>query len=148
MAPEVAHGTDYDARVDIYSLGIVLYRLMNGNRLPFHDTTAQVLDPRERWNAVERRLRGDPLPPPCEASPEMAAVILRACAYAPEERFADASEMKAALAVSRKTARPRPGRRCGGKRRRRMKSGGKKRCGKIPTERSFCSGKKIRKKRP
>ena len=29
MAPEVMNGGDYDARVDIYSLGLVLYRLMN-----------------------------------------------------------------------------------------------------------------------
>ena len=35
MAPEVANSTTYDARADIYSLGIVLYRLLNNNRLPF-----------------------------------------------------------------------------------------------------------------
>ena len=40
MAPEVTNSNNYDARVDTYSLGIVLYRLLNGNRLPFLDTEA------------------------------------------------------------------------------------------------------------
>ena len=35
MAPEVYRGDAYNATVDIYSLGIVLYRLLNDNRAPF-----------------------------------------------------------------------------------------------------------------
>lgn len=97
MAPEVANSSDYDARVDTYSLGIVLYRLLNGNRLPFLDTEKQLLNPNERRNAVNRRLRGEDLPAPCDASPAMADLILRACAYDPNMRFASATEMKQAL---------------------------------------------------
>lgn len=97
MAPEVANSVDYDARVDTYSLGIVLYRLLNGNRLPFLDTEKQLLNPNERRNAVDRRLRGEELPAPCDASPAMADLILRACAYDPNMRFSSATEMKKAL---------------------------------------------------
>lgn len=97
MAPEVANGSDYDARADIYSLGIVLYRLLNGNRLPFLDTEKQLLNPNERRNAIERRLRGEKLGLPCDASPAMANLILQACAYDPQKRFASATEMKQAL---------------------------------------------------
>lgn len=97
MAPEVATGSKYDSRVDTYSLGIVLYRLLNGNRLPFLDTEKQLLNPNERRNAVDRRLQGEAFPPPFEASPEMADVILRACAYDPNKRFSSATEMKHAL---------------------------------------------------
>lgn len=97
MAPEVAHSSEYDARVDTYSLGIVLYRLLNGNRLPFLDTEKQVLSPNERGNALNRRMRGEALPAPCDASPAMADLILRACAYDPDMRFASATEMKQAL---------------------------------------------------
>ena len=97
MAPEVANGSEYDARVDTYSLGIVLYRLLNGNRLPFLDTEKQLLNPNERRNAVDRRLRGEELPAPCDASTAMADLILRACAYDPNMRFASATEMKQAL---------------------------------------------------
>lgn len=97
MAPEVATGTSYDARVDICSLGIVLYRLLNGNRLPFLETEQQLQNPNERKNAVERRIRGEKMNPPCNASPQVAAVIMRACAYNPQARFANATEMKEAL---------------------------------------------------
>ena len=97
MAPEVANSNEYDARVDTYSLGIVLYRLLNSNRLPFLDTEKQLLNPNERRNAVDRRLRGEELPAPCDASPAMADLILRACAYDPNMRFASATEMKQAL---------------------------------------------------
>ena len=97
MAPEVIKGNDYDARVDIYSLGIVLYRLSNDNRIPFLDTEKQLFSPVERRNAVERRIRGEALPPPCNASPDMANLILCACAFDPNQRFASASVMKQAL---------------------------------------------------
>lgn len=97
MAPEVATGTHYDARVDVYSLGVVLYRLLNQNRLPFIESEQQLLNPNERKNAVERRLRGEQMKPPCAASAQVAAAILRACAFNPENRFANATEMKEAL---------------------------------------------------
>lgn len=97
MAPEVARGTHYDARVDIYSLGIVLYRLLNKNRFPFLDTDKQFLSPHDRKIAVDRRLSGETLPAPCNASPEMADIILRACAYDPNRRFANPTVMKNAL---------------------------------------------------
>ena len=38
MAPEVYHGQKYGAEADIYSLGMVLYRLLNKGRDPFVDT--------------------------------------------------------------------------------------------------------------
>ncbi len=97
MAPEVANSGNYDARVDIYSLGIVLYRLLNDNRLPFIETEQQLLNPNERRNAVERRLRGEALVPPCNASKDVAGIVMCACAYKPEARFSNATAMKNAL---------------------------------------------------
>lgn len=97
MAPEIEKGEEYDERADIYSLGLVLYRLMNENRLPFLATEEQWKNPHERTAAVNRRLRGEPLPAPCNASPEMSDVILCACAYSPDRRFMSASAMKKAL---------------------------------------------------
>jgi len=98
MAPEVICSIDYDARVDIYSLGILLYKLLNDNRLPFVDTKKQLLSPSDRKNALERRIRGEQIPAPKEASEEVAAMILKACAYEPKDRFANAGEMKKAIA--------------------------------------------------
>ncbi|MCD8324019.1 MAG: protein kinase [Clostridiales bacterium] len=97
MAPEVEKGTEYDARVDLYSLGLVLYRFMNKNRLPFLDTDRQLLNPNDRVEAVRRRMSGEALPLPCDASPDMAQVILCACAYDPRRRFSTATAMKTAL---------------------------------------------------
>lgn len=103
MAPEVVYSYDYDERVDVYALGLVLYRLLNKNRLPFLDTEKQLLLPRERQNAVDCRLRGDVLPAPCEASPTVADIVLKACAYRPEDRFSTAAEMKQALTEAAET---------------------------------------------
>ena len=97
MAPEVANNSEYDDRVDIYSLGLVLYRLLNNNKPPFLDTEKQLLSPNERKNAWDRRIRGEELPAPCDASPAMSDLILRACAYDPDMRFSSATEMKQAL---------------------------------------------------
>lgn len=71
--------------------------LLNNNKLPFLDTEKQLLNPNERKNAVERRIRGEALPAPCNASPSMANLIFRACAYDPNLRFGSATEMKQAL---------------------------------------------------
>lgn len=97
MAPEVEKSSNYDATVDIYSLGIVLYRLMNKNRLPFCDLDKQILSPVEREVANRRRLDGEPLPAPCNASEGLAEVILCACEHDPENRFSTATAMKNAL---------------------------------------------------
>ena len=97
MAPEVEKGYSYDATVDIYSLGIVLYWLLNKRRLPFVSTEKKLLSPRDLVTANRRRLDGEPLPAPCNASPAMAEVILKACDPDPRKRFASAEEMKNAL---------------------------------------------------
>lgn len=96
MAPEVLNGTTYDTRVDVYSLGLMLYRLMNGNRLPFL-SEKQLLSPNERRTAFDRRMRGDNLPPPCNASPALSDVILKATAFRPEDRYGSAAELHKAL---------------------------------------------------
>ena len=97
MAPEVYKGEPYGASVDIYSLGLVLYWLTNGKRGPFFPPYPQAITYTDRETALRRRMSGEPLPPPCNASPELAAVILRACAYAPKDRYAGPEELHKAL---------------------------------------------------
>lgn len=96
MAPEVERGNEYDATVDIYSLGLVLYRLANNNRMPFLSAADQ-MNPNARQEAVRRRMSGEPLPAPSGVSYDLAQIILTACRYDPAERFASASAMKNAL---------------------------------------------------
>lgn len=97
MAPEVYLGRPYGATVDIYSLGLVLYRLMNGNRLPFYPAAPKQIEFSDRENALVTRMRGDVMPPPCNASEEFAAIILKACAYDSKNRYRTAAEMLEAL---------------------------------------------------
>jgi len=97
IAPEVVMGRGYDASVDIYSLGLVLYKLMNNNRLPFIDPYAPQIMYQQRKEAVDRRIGGDELPPPVNASEALASVILAACSYKPENRFGTPTAMKKAL---------------------------------------------------
>jgi serine/threonine-protein kinase len=88
VAPEVIKTGVYGKAVDIYSLGLVLYKVLNKNRLPFIDPS----NPLENRNALSRRLRGDALPPPSEASLDMVDVILTACQYEPSLRYKTAKE--------------------------------------------------------
>ncbi|MDR1641952.1 MAG: serine/threonine protein kinase [Clostridiales bacterium] len=94
MAPEVYQARSYGASVDIYSLGISLYRLANNGRTPFLPDRPTVSD---RENALYKRMKGDPLPPPAEASPKLSKIILKACAYNPKDRFSSPTEMRNTL---------------------------------------------------
>lgn len=96
MAPEIESGSTYDARVDIYALGIVLYRLLNNNRLPFCESESTVMS-NDVQKANARRLSGEALPKPCNASHKMASIILCACSHDPNSRFSGATAMKRAL---------------------------------------------------
>lgn len=97
MAPEVAHGQIYDDTVDIYSLGIVLYMLLNGNRPPFCSSDKAENSYNERKKATERRMSGEALPPPADATPELAKIILCACNFDPKYRFKNPTAFKNAL---------------------------------------------------
>lgn len=96
MAPEVYMNRPYNATADIYSLGIVLYQMMNHKRLPFMPSQVTVTN---REEALGLRMSGRPLPLPEQADPRLAAVILKACAFRPEERYASAQFMKKDLEI-------------------------------------------------
>lgn len=81
MAPEAYRGEPYGPTVDIYALGMVLYRALNGNRLP------------------ERPASGAPLPPPRNADEHLAQVILKACACDHVDRYQNPGELRDALWV-------------------------------------------------
>ena len=106
MAPEIRKAKKYGATVDVYSLGLVLYRLLNNNRLPFLDPKAQILSYQDRQNAINRRLSGERLPPPLQAGPQMAKVIIKACQYNPAMRFQTATKFKDDLEAVRKKKNP------------------------------------------
>ena len=95
MAPEIARGEEWGTWSDLYSLGIVLYQLLNGGFLPL---TGENSTYNERELAVLRRWRGEELPVPVmlacgEKETRLADIILKACQRRPEERYSTAEEM-------------------------------------------------------
>ena len=93
MAPEIYIGTPYNETVDLYSLGLVMYTLLNG-RGPFLPESYTYNDEDAARNM---RFGGTPLPLPENADPELGAIITKACAFASEDRFRSATEMRKAL---------------------------------------------------
>lgn len=78
-APEVedAFSTLNDT-IDIYAVGLVLYQIFNGGKLPFED-------------------KKEPFDPPLYADAEMSEIIMKACASDPAERWQNPAQMGQAL---------------------------------------------------
>ncbi len=96
-APREVMTGQYDHRADLYSLGLVLYALVNHWRGPFLPAYPAPITPGDRNQAQYARLNGTPLPPPDNCSAALWAVIARLCAFKPEERFDSAEAVLAAL---------------------------------------------------
>jgi serine/threonine-protein kinase len=94
MAPEVFRGEEYDSSVDLYSLGIVLYSLLNGNRGPFLPAPPEKVTHNDEEEARLRRFRGEPLPPPKDAGAILTQIIRKAAAANPKDRYRNAEEMR------------------------------------------------------
>jgi serine/threonine-protein kinase len=100
MAPEQCRGASADARVDLYACGVVMFEMLAG-RKPF-----VAADPIE---IVRKHLTQPPphvadvLGEPCELD----AVIARALAKSPDDRYASAIEMAAAIDAIMPPALPR-----------------------------------------
>ncbi|HRW08719.1 MAG TPA: serine/threonine-protein kinase [Caldilineaceae bacterium] len=90
LAPEqIQHGDQVDGRADLYSLGIIFYRLLTGRR-PFYGTRDDVLDAHLHT----------PPPPPSEfayVSPGLEAIVLKLLAKDPDKRFRTGAELLQAL---------------------------------------------------
>ena len=77
--------------IDLYAVGLILYRIYNGNHAPLEDekTSAKSAD--------KLRITGQALPAPMFADYEMAEIIGKACAFKPEDRYQTPAELKEAI---------------------------------------------------
>ena len=103
MAPEVFKGEKYTSNVDIYSLGLVMYQLLNNNRMPLYPPCPQPITPSSRERAQAQRLSGAALPPPANAEGRLAEIVLKACAPDPAQRYDSPTVMRQALEAIRYT---------------------------------------------
>jgi len=93
MAPEQIEGGEVDARADVFGLGVLLYECMVGH-LPFEgqnpaQVLRRVLDGTYPEAAAERPVVGK----------AWSALLDRALAHVPSDRFPDAGAMKGAIAA-------------------------------------------------
>lgn len=97
MAPEIYRGEVYGNTVDIYSLGIMLYRLLNKGRFPFMPSVPQPLRYDDTEKAMQKRLSGETVPEIAGVNKKLFQIIQKACAFNASERFNSAAEMKKEL---------------------------------------------------
>lgn len=91
MTPEGVRGLPLDRRADVFSLGTVLWEMLAGEKLFTGPSELALLE----------RVRSAEVPPPSTRNPSVLpgldAVVLRALAREPEDRYAWASELRDAL---------------------------------------------------
>jgi len=100
MSPEQFMGHPVDGRSDLFSCGVILYQLLTGEK-PFAGESATTI--------MYKVLREEPVPPSkinLSVSPRLDAVLQKALAKNPNERFQSASEFADAIRCAMADARP------------------------------------------
>ena len=93
MAPEIHNSQPYGQSSDIYSLGMVLYWLLNERRMPFVPLPPTAVTAGMEEEAKQRRISGETLPEPKNGSEMLKRIVAKACAFNPKARFTSACDM-------------------------------------------------------
>jgi serine/threonine protein kinase len=102
IAPESVTGQKIDARLDLYSVGAVLYEMLTG-RPPFDHEDPAVLLRMQAFDPPPSLKHGAPA---LSFTPALEELVSRALAKQPDQRFASAADMIAALDAVVDTLQP------------------------------------------
>lgn len=91
IAPEVFRQENVDYTTDIYSVGIIMYAMCNGGKIPFESDSC------DRKNACEERFSGKAVAAPSEGNEKLKSVIVIACQPDNANRWKNAGNIKNAL---------------------------------------------------
>lgn len=91
VAPEVYKQENVDYTTDIYSVGIIMYAMCNGGKIPFESDSC------DRKNACEERFSGKAVTAPSEGDEKLKSVIVIACQPNNTNRWKNAGNIKNAL---------------------------------------------------
>lgn len=97
MAPEIYNGSEYGFEADIYSLGIVLYKLLNNNRDPFLPPYPAPVKYNDKTEAMVKRIQGLEMPTPANADEKLARIVFKACAHNPTDRYLHPKDLRLEL---------------------------------------------------
>jgi len=97
MAPEVYFNKPYGTKADLYSLGLVMYWLLNHRRGPFEPLPPKAVTKAALEKAKESRFLGEKLPSPATGSAQLHEIIRRACEFEAEDRYSGPQQMLQAL---------------------------------------------------
>jgi serine/threonine-protein kinase len=100
MAPGAGAQERVDRRADVYATGVLLWELLAWHPLKQEGGCRPALAPRGLPPL------GAPQPPPVDVPPDVDAVVMKALAAEPDERFADAAAFRSALRALRESLVP------------------------------------------
>ena len=95
MAPEVFWNGEESAAADVYAIALIVYVGLNGGKLPFADETEPNAE--KRAHALRRRMSGDSFSMPEGVPDKLLAILKRALAFEPDNRYENSYEMLKAL---------------------------------------------------
>lgn len=93
MAPEFIKSAKVNCTIDTYSLGLILYMLVNRNRLPFVNPYPENITIHSLNQSTQNRLDAVPLPKPALASDELFEIINKACNPKENKRYLSPKQM-------------------------------------------------------